>query len=288
MHPRRNRTVLATVVALAVITAAGAAGFVWSGAYNVAANSQHSQPVYSLLEYAMHQSVRLRARDIEPPPLTAPASFEHGAMCYQDRCEQCHGGPGVAQSDIALGMQPVPGPLINANARWGARELYWITRNGITMSGMPAWGFQLADQDLWALVAFIERLSQMSTAEYRAVMAPLRGQRCGIASAQVEPTVDSAAASTGDPERGLRALSQYACNGCHLIPGVTGAYVHVGPPLAGIARRQLIAGAIGNTPDNMARWLRNPQSIDPQTAMPDLGITQRDARDMAAYLATLL
>lgn len=284
VKPMRQPTkaIVATVMALAVIMAAGAAVFIWSGVYNVAANSQHTQPVYSLLETAMQQSVRLRARGIESPPLTALALIEHGAMCYQDRCEQCHGGPGVGQNDIALGMQPVPGPLINAQGRWQSRELYWITRNGITMSGMPAWGFQLSEQDTWALVAFMQRLSQLSAAEYRDVMAPLRGQRCGIGA------VDPAADSTANPERGLRALSQYACNGCHLIPGVTGADVHVGPPLAGIARQQLIAGAIANTPDNMARWLRSPQSIDPLTAMPDLGITQRDARDMAAYLATLL
>lgn len=282
MPPRRTKIILATVFALLAMAAASATVFVWSGVYNTAASSPHTQFVYSLLEYTMQRSVQFRASDIEPPPLTAAGLFERGAACYQDRCEQCHGGPGVAQNDIALGMQPIPGPLMNAPSRWNTRELYLITRNGITMSGMPAWRFRLSDADIWALVVFIERLPQLSPPEYRAMMARQRGQRCELD--KIVPAADV----IGDAARGRLAISQYACNGCHRIPGITGSDVHVGPPLAGIARRQLLAGEVANTPEQMIRWLRNPQSIDPLTAMPNLGVTERDARDMAAYLATLL
>jgi len=274
------KKVLATLCAVLMVGLAAVAAFVWSGVYNIAASSPHTQWVYSMLEYTMRQSVRLRASRIESPPLSTPALLERGALCYQDHCQICHGGPGVAQEDIALGMQPLPGPLIDAPSRWKARELYWITRNGITMSGMPAWRFRLADADLWALAGFIGQLPQLSPNEYRAVMARLAGQQCA-------PDAGLAADSIGDAARGRVALSQYACQGCHEIPGITGSTVHVGPPLAGTARRQLIAGQIGNTPEQMVRWLRNPQSVDPMTAMPNLGVTERDARDMAAYLATL-
>ena len=272
----------AILLAALVVAAAGAVAFVWSGIYNIAASSPHTQAVYSLLEKTMQQSVRLRARDIKPPALDAAGVFERGAACYQHRCELCHGGPSVAQNDIALGMQPLPGPLVDANLRWKTREVYWITRNGITMSGMPAWKFQLPDADIWAIVAFIERLPQLSPSAYRQLMASQRGERCGIDEEQ-----PAEGGPAGDAQRGRSALSQYGCNGCHRIPGITGAVVAVGPPLAGIARRQLIAGQIANTPEAMARWLRNPQSVDPMTAMPNLGVTERDARDMAAYLATL-
>ena len=276
----RMRSALLTLLVALLVIAIGAAAFVWSGVYNVAASSQHTQPVYSLLEYTMLRSVSLRASTIEPPPLDAPEMFERGAACYQDRCQQCHGGPGVAQEDIALGMQPLPGPLVNATARWNARELFWITRNGITMSGMPAWRFQLSEADMWAIVAFLERLPRLSPLEYKEALQRHRGERCSIAD--VAP-----ADSIGDAVRGRAALPQYGCNGCHRIPGITGAEVDVGPPLAGVARRQLIAGQIANTPEAMARWLRDPQRIDPLTAMPNLGVTERDARDIAAYLATL-
>jgi cytochrome c2 len=90
-----------------------------------------------------------------------------------------------------------------------------------------------------------------------------------------------------DAQRGRRALHQHACSACHVIPGITGSNVHVGPPLQGIAARQLIAGTLANTPDNLALWIRETQKVKPGTAMPQLGVAEQDARDMAAYLATL-
>lgn len=91
----------------------------------------------------------------------------------------------------------------------------------------------------------------------------------------------------GDAEAGRRALSQYLCATCHRIPGVTGANKHVGPPLDGIGSRKYLAGVLTNTPENMIRWLQGPQQVDPLSAMPDLGVREQDARDMAAYLSTL-
>lgn len=91
----------------------------------------------------------------------------------------------------------------------------------------------------------------------------------------------------GDPAKGRIALTQYACQACHVIPGITGSDVHVGPPLDGLASRAMLAGSLPNTPDNLVRWIRNPQAVDPQTAMPDMGVSEAHARDIAAYLATL-
>ena len=68
---------------------------------------------------------------------------------------------------------------------------------------------------------------------------------------------------------------------------MTGAYAQVGPPLERMGTRQYIAGVIPNTPQNMVRWLRAPQAVNPLTTMPDLGVTERDAWDMTAYLYTL-
>ena len=88
-------------------------------------------------------------------------------------------------------------------------------------------------------------------------------------------------------ERGRIAIQQYACVACHQIPGVTGHGARVGPPLSGIASRTTLGGVLPNSPENMVRWIREPQKLSPLTAMPDLRVTERDARDMAAYLATL-
>lgn len=91
----------------------------------------------------------------------------------------------------------------------------------------------------------------------------------------------------GSVDRAVTLMSGNGCGGCHQIPGVPGAAGDVGPPLAGISRRAYLGGAIANSPDNLASWIRDARSIDPHSAMPTTAITQQDARDIAAYLYTL-
>jgi cytochrome c2 len=91
----------------------------------------------------------------------------------------------------------------------------------------------------------------------------------------------------GDPGRGQRTIKQYGCETCHRIPGVSGAAGTVGPPLDRMARRSFVAGRLSNSPENLIQWIRDPQAVDPRTAMPDTGVTDQDARDIAAYLYTL-
>jgi cytochrome c2 len=91
----------------------------------------------------------------------------------------------------------------------------------------------------------------------------------------------------GDPAVGARAMQEYGCGACHKIPGIAGADAMVGPPLTDWAERHYIAGMLPNTPDNMIRWLQDPQGFRPGTAMPNLGVTEEVARDMSAYLYSL-
>lgn len=93
--------------------------------------------------------------------------------------------------------------------------------------------------------------------------------------------------TAGNPDRGLLLLRQFGCASCHVIPGVASAMGNVGPPLERIASRVYLAGILPNTPENLMRWIRAPQSVDPLTAMPDLGVSEAQARDMAAYLFML-
>jgi putative membrane protein len=97
----------------------------------------------------------------------------------------------------------------------------------------------------------------------------------------------AASMTGGTPARGREAIRSYGCQSCHTIPGIQGAKGLVGPPLAGIASRSYIAGVMSNTPQHMIEWLRNPPGIDSKTAMPNMNVTERDARDIAAYLYTL-
>ena len=91
----------------------------------------------------------------------------------------------------------------------------------------------------------------------------------------------------GNVEMAEAHVLRYGCAGCHTIPGISGPQGLVGPPLADIGKRVYIAGVITNTPDNMVRWIVDPPSIDPQTAMPVTGISVAEARDVAAYLYAL-
>ena len=91
----------------------------------------------------------------------------------------------------------------------------------------------------------------------------------------------------GEAERGRALVARYGCGSCHVIPGVPGAHGTVGPPLTSFAQRAYIAGTLRNEPGSLVRWIRFPQSVEPGTVMPDLGVTEPDARDIAAYLYTL-
>lgn len=95
------------------------------------------------------------------------------------------------------------------------------------------------------------------------------------------------AITQGEPERGRQAIARYGCGGCHEIPGVRAARGQVGPPLKGVGGRVFIAGERENTPDNLMQWIVDPHSIDADTAMPRVGVSPADARDIAAYLYTL-
>lgn len=149
------------------------------------------------------------------------------------------------------------------------------------MTAMPSWEYRLPDADLWAIVAYLEQMPNESPQQYA-----LQVRELGRFSA-ASNAAESPASRDPDASRGKKALQQYACVTCHRIPGETGLHAPVGPPLDGMGKRSFIAGLLANTPENMVRWLQSPQEVHPGSAMPDLGVTARDARDIAAYLHTL-
>lgn len=271
------KTVLATIAIGGVAGAIGGAIFAKAGWYNVGALTPHWQFAYTFLEYGMHESVRHHARDVVGEAPKDVASLRAGAALYRANCLACHGGPGVAVANFAMSMQPVPGPLVDAARRWRPNEIYWIVRHGIKTSGMPAWQYHMSDRQIWQVVGFLAALPHMTPQQFA-------GFDAGLVAGTMP---DVAATRPGDIQRGKTALAQYACQSCHVIPGVTGSKTFVGPQLAGFGRQELIAGKLGNSPDNLVRWIRDPQATDPMTAMPNMGVTQQDAVDMAAYLTSL-
>lgn len=277
MPPKRGRLILRTaLVTLAVAALAGAlaaALVIRQGWYDVGAVKQHWQPVFTLLENGLRYSVRHHAREIVAPERTS-AMAQQGVKVYARHCVQCHGAPGVAPRLASLALQPSPGPLVHMTRRWQPNELYWIISNGIKMTGMQAWRFHLSEREIWSVVALIERLPGMTPEEGQALFAtppePVGEVRMAVGSP--------------DAERGRVALAQYACQSCHVLPGVPGPRVDVGPSLKEFARQRYVAGRLPNTEDNLVRWIRDPQEVKLGSAMPSLQVTERDARDMARWL----
>jgi mono/diheme cytochrome c family protein len=267
----------ATLALLAVLAAAAGGAFVWSGLYDISATDQHLPPTYWLMEKTMRRSVSRRGADISVPPLGAPQQIERGLALYRSHCVQCHGAPGVAPEPFALGLTPLPAPLVQTAREWSPGEIFWVVKHGIKMTGMPAWEFRMSEDDLWSVVALVQRLPYFSPDGYRRTAAPELTPHQHRSEVRADSSI----------ERGRVALQQYSCVACHRIPGITGAEARVGPPLSGIASRTMLGGVLSNSTENMVRWIREPQAHAPLTAMPDLRVTDRDARDMAAYLGTL-
>ncbi|HEY0848056.1 MAG TPA: c-type cytochrome [Noviherbaspirillum sp.] len=273
----------AIVIFFGLAAAAGAA-FVYAGIYNIAATEQHTAPVYWLLDYAMRRSVKQRSDEVAPPDLRDAPRIRRGFVLYRAKCVQCHGAPGISPDDLGFGMTPAPASLVATAREWSATEIYWVVRNGIKMSGMPGWEYRLNNDDIWNIVAFVQRLPTLSPKDYEQWIAAIPADAAEQGAAQRS---SAAILHQGDPEAGRRAIGQYLCATCHRIPGIVGASKHVGPPLDRIATRKYIAGILPNTRENMIRWLQDPKQVDPLSAMPALGVREQDARDMAAFLSTL-
>lgn len=98
---------------------------------------------------------------------------------------------------------------------------------------------------------------------------------------------EAAQRTGGNPDHGVVLIRKYGCSACHTIPGIEGARATIGPPLDRIGQRTHLAGELPNTPENLIRWITDPQSVQRGTAMPNVGVSDREARHIAAYLYTL-
>ncbi len=154
--------ILAVLVLLVVL-------FVYSGIYNVAAISRDSAPVAWLLETVSDRSIERRAARIQVPPLNDPAMIQAGLNSYQRMCIGCHGAPGVELANFAKGLNPRPPEMVEEAEELEANEIFWVTKNGIRMTGMPAFGVTTSDETIWAITAFVETLPDLTPEEFQAL-----------------------------------------------------------------------------------------------------------------------
>lgn len=159
------KTVVTVVLVLLVLVLAGL-GFIYSGVYDVAASTPDTGLIQWALETTQHRSVHRRAEEVQAPPLDDPDLIRTGLIEYHEMCVVCHGAPGIQISPTGQGLNPSPPELARESGE-EAGELFWVTKNGIKMTGMPAFGVTHSDEELWAIVAFMKTMGDLSPEEYQ-------------------------------------------------------------------------------------------------------------------------
>jgi len=169
------RSFFASFVILVLAGLLGGGAYIYLGLFNVSATDHHSPAIHWVMEQARIRSIRAHAAGIQVPAgLDDPQQVLAGTDHFAAHCAVCHGAPGVPKGDIAKGLYPAPPNLAEAAARYSPAELFWILKNGIKMTGMPAWSDH-SDEELWSAVAFIEKLPGMSEEDYaKLVMASMQ------------------------------------------------------------------------------------------------------------------
>jgi mono/diheme cytochrome c family protein len=151
---------------LLLIAAVAALVVVYSGLIDVGASNPHHPFTSWLLHTAMERSVSVHARDIETPPLDDPQLVMNGFRHYREMCVGCHLAPGITSSEIRKGLMPEAPVLAEEVEEWTPAELFWVIKNGVKMTGMPAWGATHSNEEIWAMVAFLEKLPHLSAQQY--------------------------------------------------------------------------------------------------------------------------
>ncbi len=145
---------------------------IWLGLYNVAANEKHWGVTNIFLELVRDRSIIANAEDLPVPDLTDDQRIARGAPNYAAMCAQCHLAPGVESSELHEGLYPQPPNLNDAeHAAQNPQESFWIIKNGLKMTGMPAWGINNSDDQIWDMIALIAALDAMSVEKYQSLVA---------------------------------------------------------------------------------------------------------------------
>jgi len=129
-----------------------------------------------VLNTTSNNSIESRSNDISVPDLNDPVMIGEGFEHYNEMCVSCHGAPGHEQTELSEGLNPPAPNLVKAANFIDAKEMFWITKNGIKMTGMPAWGKTHSDEKIWAIVAFMKKLPEMKTEEYEKLVDKYRNQ----------------------------------------------------------------------------------------------------------------
>jgi len=166
---RRNWRCVVWGLAIVVVLVGVGLAVIYSGVYNCAANYPDRRLVNWAMSTTMDCSVARHAAGIHVPSLNDPAMLRLGFQHYRGMCLECHGAPGVEIAEVGRGLNPDPPELVESVGDWKPNELFWITKNGVRMTGMPAWGVTHTDKEIWAVIAFMQGLPKLTPEAYKAL-----------------------------------------------------------------------------------------------------------------------
>jgi len=172
------KTVLSTIVIMIVLVAVCGLVVIYSGLYNVGASEPHTGLMKWVLSTTSDHSVAAHAKRITAPKLTDTSMILTGFAHYDEMCVGCHGAPGRKRDEFVEGLNPRPPSLVASVDDWSDSELFWITKNGYKMTGMPGFGVNHSDQQIWDIVAFLRKLPDLDGAQYDAMAR--RAQAAGV------------------------------------------------------------------------------------------------------------
>lgn len=158
--------ILSGVVITIIILIAAFMLFIYSGWYNVSAMNEESGLMKWVFRTTKNNSIESRIGNIVVPDLNDNLKIKEGFEHYKAMCESCHGAPGKEETELSKGLNPPAPYLVDEAKETDARELFWVTKNGIRMTGMPAWGKTHTDDQIWNIVAFMKKLPDMSAEDY--------------------------------------------------------------------------------------------------------------------------
>lgn len=157
-----------TIWSLTVVAIIAGFMFIWFGVFNVSASDKHWAITNVFLELVRDRSISARAETLTVPNLADTARIKRGASNYEAMCAQCHLAPGVDSSELYEGLNPKP-PVLYKNASFANKpnETFWVIKNGIKMTGMPGWGHNNSDEQIWDMMALTSALDKMTATQYK-------------------------------------------------------------------------------------------------------------------------
>jgi len=146
-------------------------GYFALGGYNLAADEPHWAVTSSLLAFIRERSIAAHANHIEvPKDLDSAVRIARGAGLYDEMCVSCHLAPGITDSELRKGLYPQPPALTNASNR-PANQRFYIISHGFKMTAMPAWDKSHKPDQIWDMVAFLQKLPELTPEQYKAMTA---------------------------------------------------------------------------------------------------------------------